>query len=227
MKRGMKRGWFVLIGTLALVCSASTGWAGGLTSEVQVDRTRAHVVTRDAPPPTAHGPQVQREILSHHHRRPASAEIVHRRVVAPAATVSRELSEQPVLPHLAEVIVGSGGIKVTTERARRGARTGPRQGDGAKGLTRTIQGQSALRILVDPEQDLRHLDRGHYLRRAQVRHSHWLNRQAARPARVIRHPLLENREAARSSEVRPRAILRAPDAPRPRQDTGPGLVRAK
>lgn len=211
----MKRGGLLLIGALAAAWLVSGAWMGGATSHAHAsaerhDRTRAHVVTRDthvAPEPRR---QVEQRGLTPHQWRDASTQIVQRRVVAPAATVSRELSEQPVLPHLAEVLVGSRF-----------------QAHGPGVPLRIPRPSTQIRVFVDPEQDLGHLDRGHHLRRAQVRHSHWLSRQAAQPARVIRNPQRDAREASGEETVRPRAILRVPEVPRPKRDGGPSMVRTE
>lgn len=107
LKRMLKmfaRSW--PIGSLALL-----GLVVGLavqTLEAE-DRTQARVITRDgsvaeAMPSVKHVP-VDRN-------RPEGPQIVQRKVVAPAAVVSRALSEQPVLPHLVEVQFGGVTVLV-------------------------------------------------------------------------------------------------------------------
>lgn len=110
MRRGELMGMSVLVWVVFVAASTARGETTD-TSHGVVDRTRVHVVTRDAVIGTpADRPQVRRVALTPHHQREGSVEIVYRRVVEPAATVSRALSEQPVHPHLIKVLVGSTSI---------------------------------------------------------------------------------------------------------------------
>ncbi|MFA9479868.1 hypothetical protein ACERK3_16415 [Phycisphaerales bacterium AB-hyl4] len=97
-------------GSLALLGLAMTLLAPMHDASAQ-DRTRPHVVTRDGPVAEADTPStVQR--LPIDTNRPEGPQLIRRQIVEPAAVVSRALSEQPVLPHLAEVRVGGVTVLV-------------------------------------------------------------------------------------------------------------------
>lgn len=104
----MRRGPGPWLCVLALACAMpAVAWGEGYVSHrgaqagEGIDRTQARVVTRDSP--GLQRAPVRREALASPRRE--HVRIVHRRVLEPAATVSRELSEQPVRPHLAELEV--------------------------------------------------------------------------------------------------------------------------
>ena len=98
----MRRAYLLWIVAMVVSMSATALFAGGPR-----DRTEAHVVTRSGP---AASEQVR--YVSPTTPRRDKVHIVHRPVVEPAATVSRDLSEQPVRPHLAELVVVNTPITV-------------------------------------------------------------------------------------------------------------------
>ena len=94
-------------------CLASAFAVGVLVAPVLAEAGTAYVVTN-------HSTVRASPITSHHHvRRRHSRRIyvVQRKVVEPSAVVSRELAEQPVYQHLAEVQIGNATpILLDTEK---------------------------------------------------------------------------------------------------------------
>ena len=116
----MRRDHPLLIGLIGVL---AMGWATGSATAApshmtesasvdhtragQVDRKRAHIVTRDTRL-RVDRMEIEREPLSP--ARSRHPHIVYRPVFKPAATVDRELATQPVHPHLIEVAVGQTTI---------------------------------------------------------------------------------------------------------------------